>query len=257
MFLSNRTGHGVRVAVIDSGVHASHPHVGGVAGGVRIRGGGAVVDDYVDRLGHGTAVIAAIREKVPGADIFVIKVFWESLATDIRSLLRAIELAAERGSDVINLSLGTAEIEHRPRLEASLAAARRAGSIVVSATDDDGAPWLPGSLDGAVGVKADWTCDRQSYTVSTVDSRPILVTSPFPRDIPGVPRERNLHGVSFAVANATAFVARALEARPGSDVIRVFAILHEAACVIPSVRRFSSPSAPSRAAGRRPSTQRR
>src|SRR5262245_32997109 len=183
MFLATYTGKGVRVAVIDSGVHATHPHVGAVGGGAGIREDGTLVDDYVDRLGHGTAVTAAIREKAPAADIFVIKVFWQSLATDIRSLLRAIELAAERGSDVINLSLGTAEIAHRPLLENALAAAGRAGSIVVSATDDNDTPWLPGSLDAAVGVKADWTRDRHGYTVSTVNGRSILLTSPFPREI--------------------------------------------------------------------------
>lgn len=234
MFLSNCTGKGVRIAVIDSGVHASHPHVGTVAGGVGIRDDGSLVDDYVDRLGHGTAVTAAIREKAPDAEIVVIKVFWDTLATDIRSLLRAIEVAAGRGAAVINLSLGTAEMEHRSRLEAALASTRSAGSMVVAATDDKGTLWLPGSLDGAVGVKADWTCDRHGYTVSTVDERPILLTSPYPRDIPGVPRERNLHGVSFAVANASGFVSRALEARPGRDVAGVFETLHEAACVSPS-----------------------
>lgn len=234
MFLSHCTGKGVRIAVIDSGVHASHPHVGAVAGGVGIRDDGALVDDYVDRLGHGTAVTAAIREKAPNAEILAIKVFWDTLATDIRSLLRAIEVAAERGAHVINLSLGTAEMEHRTRLEAALAAARSTGSMVVAATDDNGTLWLPGSLEGTVGVKAHWTCDRHGYTVSTVDARPILLTAPYPRDIPGVPRERNVHGVSFAVANATGFVSRALEARPGRDVAGVFETLHEAACVSPS-----------------------
>src|SRR5262245_40801331 len=107
MFLDTFTGRAIRIAVIDSGVHASHPHVGGVAGGVGILEDGSLVDDYVDRLGHGTAVTAAIREKVPRADIFVIKVFWQSLATDIRSLVCAIEVAAERQAAVINLSLGT------------------------------------------------------------------------------------------------------------------------------------------------------
>lgn len=234
MFLANFTGHGVRIAVIDSGVHASHPHVGGVAGGVGILDDGSLVDDYVDRLGHGTAVTAAIREKVPQADIFVIKVFWQSLATDIRSLVRAIEIAAERQAAVINLSLGTAETAHRDRLEGAIGATQRAGSLVVSAHDDNGTQWLPGSLDGVVGVKADWTCDRHGYRVSTVHGRPLLATAPYPREIPGVPRERNLSGISFAVANASAFVTRALEAAPGSDLARVFEILHEAACVTPS-----------------------
>ena len=65
-----RTGRGVRVAVIDSGVHAAHPHVQGVAGGIGIDASGAMHDDYVDRLGHGTAVAAVIREKAPSAEIF-------------------------------------------------------------------------------------------------------------------------------------------------------------------------------------------
>jgi subtilase family protein len=233
MFLSDLTGKGVRIAIIDSGVHARHPHVGSVAGGIGIREDGSLVDDYVDRLGHGTAVTAAIREKAPDAEIFVIKVFWQTLATDIRSLVRAIEVAAERDATAINLSLGTAEMEHRSRLDAVLASTRRAGSMVIAAHDDNGTRWLPGSLDEVIGVKADWTCDRHGYTVSPVDGRWLLTTSPYPREIPGVPRERNLSGISFAVANATGFVARALQAAPGSDIDRVFETLHEAACVTP------------------------
>ena len=80
MYLRDFSGKGVRIAVIDSGVYAAHPHVGAVAGGVGIREDGTVVDDYVDGLGHGTAVTAAIREKAPNADIFAIKVFWHTLA---------------------------------------------------------------------------------------------------------------------------------------------------------------------------------
>jgi hypothetical protein len=234
MFLDSYTGKGVRIAVVDSGVHALHPHVGGVAGGIGIREDGSLIDDYVDRLGHGTAVSAAIREKAPDAEIFAIKVFWQTLATDIRSLTRAIEVAAERDAHLINLSLGTAEMEHRPRLEEVLASSRRSGALVVAAHDDNGTRWLPGSLDEVVGVKADWTCDRHGYRVSHVNGRWLLTTSPYPRDIPGVPRERNLSGISFAVANATGFAARALQAAPGSDLARVFETLHEAACSIPS-----------------------
>jgi len=64
-------GEGVRIAVVDSGVHAAHPHVGGVAGGVAIGSDGSEADDYVDWLGHGTAVTAAIREKAPQGAVVV------------------------------------------------------------------------------------------------------------------------------------------------------------------------------------------
>ena len=223
-------GTGIRIAVIDSGVHASHPHVGGVAGGVGIREDGTLTEDFVDRLGHGTAVTAAIREKVPDASIIAIKVFWESLATDVSTLVRAIEEAAIRGADVINLSLGTSQLSHRDRLAAAVSVAREHGALIVSANDDLGTTWLPGSLDGVVAVRADWTCDRNGYTVIAIDGRPALATSPYPRDIPGVPRERNVNGVSFAVANASAFVARARESSARLDIDGVFTVLRAAPC---------------------------
>ena len=230
MYLSDLTGRGVRVAVIDSGVHASHPHVGGVAGGFGIRDDGSIVDDYVDRLGHGTAVVAAIREKVPNAEIIAIKVFWQTLATTAAMLTHAIERASAQRVQVINLSLGTAEIHHRARLQAAVLCARKEGAIVVSAQRDGGVLWLPGSLDAVIAVRADPSLERGAYDVRIVEDRPVLVTSPYPREIPGVPRERNLHGVSFAVANASAFVTRALEGSPGAHAAALFGILRGAAC---------------------------
>ena len=46
-----------------------------------------------------------------------------------------------------------------------------------------------------------------------------------PRPIPGVPPARNLHGASFAVANLTGFLARALESRPIASFDEVVALL--------------------------------
>ena len=112
----------VRIAVIDSGVHAKHPHVNGVAGGVAITPDGREENDFVDRLGHGTAVTAVIREKAPDAAIFAVKIFHDSLATRIQPLLRAIDWSVENRMHVINLSLGTSNQEHEP----ALLAARRA-----------------------------------------------------------------------------------------------------------------------------------
>jgi subtilisin family serine protease len=232
MYLAEYSGNGIRIAVIDSGVHANHPHVGGVGGGLSIDEGGTLHDDFVDRLGHGTAVTAAIREKAPDADILVIKVFWRALATDVGTLVRAIEEAAGRGADIINLSLGTSEMRHRERLAAAVTRARAHGALVVAANDEAGVRWLPGCLEEVVAVRADWTRARDAYAIEFVEDRPMLSASPYPRDIPGVSRDRNVNGVSFAVANASGFVARALEASPRahrSDIAKIFATLEEAA----------------------------
>ncbi|MXX33767.1 MAG: S8 family serine peptidase, partial [Gemmatimonadetes bacterium] len=110
-------GQGVTVAVIDSGVNGGHPHVGAVAGGVRIELSGEVSEDYVDRLGHGTAVFAAIQEKAPGAELYAVRVFTDRLKTSARALVAAIDWAAERRVRVVNLSLGTLREEHAAMLE--------------------------------------------------------------------------------------------------------------------------------------------
>src|SRR5262245_37772227 len=101
------TGRGVRVAVIDSGVHAEHPHVGAVAGGVAIDPDGREHGDYVDRIGHGTAVAAAIRDLAPDAAIYAVKIFDRTLATHVDQLVGAIDWSARAGMHVANLSLGT------------------------------------------------------------------------------------------------------------------------------------------------------
>src|SRR5262249_41754651 len=124
---ANRTGVGIRVAVLDSGIHADHPHVGGV------RGGASFVidesgDDFTDRMGHGTAVAAAIREKSPGVELLAVKVFHLQLATSVDVLSRAIRWAADEGAQLINLSLGTANAGHADRLAAAVSYAAARGS---------------------------------------------------------------------------------------------------------------------------------
>jgi subtilisin family serine protease len=208
------TGRGVRIVVVDSGVHASHPHVGGVAGGVAISTTGEVGADYLDRLGHGTAVTAAIREKAPAAEVWVARVFERRLDTTVEALVSAIHWAVTRRADLVNLSLGTANPLHAERLSAAVEEATAAGVRVVAAGEQDGVHWLPGTLPGAVEVTLDWTLPRDVCVVTPRDGgQPGVRASGYPRPIPGVPVERNLKGVSFAVANATGLLALMLEPR--------------------------------------------
>lgn len=202
----------MRVAVVDSGIHAGHPHVGTVAGGIHFRADGTTDDDWMDRLGHGTAVAAAIREKSPGVELIAVRVFERTLATSAEILARAIEWAAADGASLINLSLGTPNPAHRSLLETAVANAGRKGATVVSAARHEDVEWLPGSLHGAVGVLLDWDCPREEIRrQATDDGRRVYAASGFPRPIPGVPPERNLKGISFAVANVTGCLARERE----------------------------------------------
>ena len=201
----------VRVAIIDSGVHIMHPHVGSVAGGVAFDEDGRQHDDYVDRLGHGTAVTAAIKEKAPNAELFAVKVFDRTLGTRIGTLIKAIDWAADERMHVANLSLGTSKAEHEPALRAAIDRATARGLLIVSARDDEGVRWLPGSLPGVIPVQLDRNCPRDEYRVADIEGVTVFRASGFPRPIPDVPPERNLNGISFAVANMTGLVARQLE----------------------------------------------
>ena len=200
------TGAGVRVAVIDSGVHPSHPHVGGVEESVYLD---PPDGDTVDRLGHGTAVAAAIRDIAPGATLVVGKIFDRSLSTNAAVLARAIDWAVSAQARIINLSLGTTNAAHSVSLGESVARAAAAGAIVVSARESAGVVWLPGSIDGVASVVADSSLERDELEIDEQG----FIAAPYPRPIPGVPRERNLSGVSFAVANVSGFLARLLEGR--------------------------------------------
>src|ERR1022692_2081028 len=110
----------VRIGVIDSGVHAAHPHVGGVTGGVAIAPDGGEHADYTDRLGHGTAGAAVIREKGPEGELFAVQIFYRTLASHIAPLVCAIDWCLAAGMHLINLSLGTDNPAHEPVLRAAL-----------------------------------------------------------------------------------------------------------------------------------------
>ena len=228
---AGRTGRGVRVAVIDSGVNAVHPHIGGVAGGVTI-GGPNCRGDSTDLLGHGTAVMAAIKEKAPDAEYYAVRVFHSSLRTNVDALARAIEWSIERGVHVINLSLGTANPQHAERFAPLIERAASQGVILVSARDAGGLPALPGSMPGVIGVNLDWDCPREVYrAVETADGME-WYASGYPRSAPGIARERNVNGISFAVANFSGFVVRAIESLEDRTYTNLAAALaHEAASV--------------------------
>ena len=214
------TGRGVRIGVIDSGAHPGHPHIGRMAGGVMVSPRGQIEDGetaWLDRLGHGTAVTAAIQEKAPAADCFAVKVFDEELRTTGAALLAALDWCVSQRMDIVNLSLGSTNPKHQDAFAEAADRAEAAGLLLVAARAADGLPCFPGSLPTVLAVELDWDCPRESYRRPPSSEDRALLASGFPRSIPGVAPRRNLYGVSFAVANVTGVAARAWQAlEPGA-----------------------------------------
>ena len=161
------TGHGVKVAVIDSGIEPNHPKIGAIAGGVglcAVAGGGIQrEDDFSDRAGHGTACAGIIRKLAPEATLYGIRIFDESLATDGQSLVAAIAWAIEEGMDVVNLSLGTIDPAYKRPLAEICRKAVAANVILVGSQHNEGMESYPAELSDVIGVTWGKIYDRYGY----------------------------------------------------------------------------------------------
>lgn len=166
----------IPVAVIDSGVDASHPDLAGkILDAESFVGGSA----RVDSLGHGTFVSGLIGAGVnngvgiaglaPSAQLLVAKVVTKSRAIPVEAEAKAIRWAVDNGARVINMSLGgirdplDPERDTYSRLEAdAVAYAVSNGVVVVAAVGNSdqapSSPWkfasYPAALPHVLGVSA-------------------------------------------------------------------------------------------------------
>lgn len=150
------TGKGVKVAVVDSGIRASHPKIGRVCGGISIlkdEGGDITfTDELDDALGHGTACAGIIRDKAPDVELYSVKIFHDSLSASTEVLIEAIRWCIRNGVDVVNLSLGTTKREDIPGLMEVCRQAEAKRVILVAAEHNRGIESYPAAFPNVISV---------------------------------------------------------------------------------------------------------
>jgi hypothetical protein len=154
-------GHGVRIALIDTGLASDHPELRG-----RIEVQRNFVDDDTRRFQldrHGTAIAGVIAANAsdgrgingiaPESRLLALKACWQlqegadAARCNSFTLAKALASAVELKARIINLSLtGPPD----PLLEALALEAMRAGIIIVGPSS--AAPAFPGSLHNLLGV---------------------------------------------------------------------------------------------------------
>jgi hypothetical protein len=102
----------VKVAVIDSGIDAEHPAVGGHLGGYVVLTDGLLgllhdTEPHGDSYGHGTACAGIIRSVAPGCELYSVKVLGSRLTGRGTTFAAGLRWAIENGMDVCNVSMGT------------------------------------------------------------------------------------------------------------------------------------------------------
>jgi thermitase len=171
------TGRGVTVAVLDTGIDATHPDLASriAAGGYdvvdRDRTPAEVangIDDNVngetdEAFGHGTYVAGIVRLVAPHARILPIRIIDSDGTTDAWKILRGVDLAVARGAQVVNMSLGGLGLGEL--VERRLEGWSEAGIVLVAAAGNENTSDLrypaagPGvlavtAIDGRTGLKA-------------------------------------------------------------------------------------------------------
>jgi hypothetical protein len=201
--------------ILDSGVRRDHPHLRGAAVelGAALAPAGGPGDAFgpesgVDRLGHGTAVAAAILDLAPLVTIHSIQVFFDTPRCPLERLLAGLAAAITRGCDFVCLSLGIADPAAAEPLRELVERALGRGVELIAPASAGGQPSYPGALGGVHAVVADANMPRSMPRRVERDGRSFWLASPYPRPLPGLPPEANLFGVSFATANVCGYLAR-------------------------------------------------
>jgi type VII secretion-associated serine protease mycosin len=214
-------GQGVVVAVIDSGVDASHPDLAGqVLPGYAI-GSGAAADGRSDpdaEHGHGTGMASIIAGKggganhelgiAPKAKILPIS---DGTPAEEGSIALAIRWAADHGAKVINISQGApADPPPDDEVQAVTYALGKDAVVVASAGNTglgDAAVIAPANIPGVIAVAG--TSKSGAFWSGSVHGPQVVIAAPGEQIIGGAPSaaSSNRYLVGDGTSGAAAIVS--------------------------------------------------
>jgi subtilisin family serine protease len=150
------SGHGVRVAVIDSGIDAAHPAVrGGVSGYVEFVDELTIrTEPHDDEVGHGTACAGIIKSLAPACELFSVKVLGGNMAGRGAVFAAGLRWAIDHEMHVCNLSLGSSRREFYAVLHELTDLAAFRNVVLVSAANNMPIPSFPSVYASVISVAA-------------------------------------------------------------------------------------------------------
>lgn len=244
--ISEGTGSGIKIAVLDSGVEASHPKLFGM----RLADDLAVVTNVhklqvvegkgLDVFGHGTAVTGVIRRVAPSAQIGSIRVLGADNSSRTIIIRRAAQEALDRGYHILNCSFGCAIQSQILEYKCWVDEAYLKGVHLIAAcnNEDFGKPEWPACFASVIAVNMARTSDDAvffyqhgtliEFAAKGVDVKVLWAGG----------AEKVVTGSSFAAPILAGILSRLLSVYPDLTPLQAKALLHKIA--VPWTRRVAA-----------------
>ncbi|MBT2451650.1 S8 family serine peptidase [Streptomyces sp. ISL-43] len=199
-------GAGVKIAVLDTGIDATHADL---SGQVVAEANFSRAADAADHFGHGTHVASiaagtgsgsagAFKGVAPGAKLLNGKVLDDRGSGDDSGILAGMEWAVAQGADIVNLSLGAPDTAQLDPLEAAVDKLSAEKGVLFAVAAGNRGRRGPGTVDSPGSANA-------ALTVGAVDDAEVL--APFSSTGPrigdgGVKPDVTAPGVDITAAAA-------------------------------------------------------
>ncbi|PYZ96451.1 peptidase S8 [Alteribacter lacisalsi] len=238
------TGAGLKVAILDTGIEASHEDLSAnVKGGHSVFTDSANIDPFYDPNGHGTHVagtVAAVDNDLgvigvaPEADLYAVKVLSNAGSGSIAGIAEGIEWSIDNGMDIINMSLGASQ--GSSILEQFSNLAYDEGLLVVAAAGNSGnrggnnnTVGYPAAYDSVIAVAA---VDQNNNRATFSSTGPAVeISAPGVNVLSTTPGNNyaSYNGTSMASPHVAGVAAQVWQANPGLSNTELRQLLNDTA----------------------------
>ncbi|UZE33069.1 S8 family serine peptidase [Pseudomonas sp. B21-059] len=208
----------LRIGVIDSG-HAPHQRVAAGRRFFLLAQGMGEGELQQDTLGHGSAIIEAIEQRAPDAQLYLAQVFDQRGVTSAAQVSAALYWLLEQDVRLINLSLGLRQ--DRDSLRAACAEAVARGVLLCASSPAQGEPVFPARYPGVLRVTGDARCSAQQWSWLNTAQADFAACVRAGRPGPS--------GASLGCAALSGHIAAYLNTQPGASNLQVRQWLQEQA----------------------------
>lgn len=134
-----------------------------------------LLPQYIDNIGHGTAVTSIIVNNIKNTKLLCIKLFSEEFETEEEILIQCLDYILNNiKTKIVHLSCGITLCRQKDKLRHICNMLLKNEIIIVSAFDNYGSISYPAAFDSVIGVDLSHSCNRKNEFIY-IENSPINV----------------------------------------------------------------------------------